>query len=173
MGGVTLRLARARDAGEVAEVHMRAWKAAYRGLLPGALVDALSVEQRERGWQWLLARSTRSSWTLVAEDERGRIVGFCAIVAPARDRDAARDVAELAAIYVEPTRWRQGVGTALVEAALDALRASGWRELTLWVLAGNAPALAFYRRFGFRADGEESPYEHLERAQMRLRLSLL
>ena len=67
----------------------------------------------------------------------------------------APSTAEISALYIDPSRWRSGVGRALLAEALARLRAAEWSEVTLWVLAGNAPARAFYERFGFAADGAE------------------
>ncbi len=56
---------------------------------------------------------------------------------------------ELAAIYVDPTAARCGMGTALLRAAVD-----GRPEPTLlWVLEGNTGARRFYERHGFAWDG--------------------
>jgi ribosomal protein S18 acetylase RimI-like enzyme len=60
---------------------------------------------------------------------------------------------EIYVIYVHPTAWRQGAGTALLDQALRHLRADGFREAVLWVLPGNQRAIAFYEAAGFVADG--------------------
>ena len=44
-----------------------------------------------------------------------------------------------------------GIGTALVEALIEAALAAGARRLTLSVMSGNAGALRLYRRLGFVA----------------------
>ena len=78
--------------------------------------------------------------------------------ARSRSRAATRTRARgrpRSALYIEPSRWRAGVGRALLAEALARLRAAEWSEVTLWVLAGNSPARAFYERFGFAADGAE------------------
>lgn len=49
-------------------------------------------------------------------------------------------------LFVDPDHQRAGLGTALLSAMLD----RGLRPVTLSVFAGNAPARAFYERFGFR-----------------------
>ena len=97
------------------------------------------------------------------------VVGFCAIAAPSRDDDAEDDVAEIAAIYVEPEAWRAGVGRALIDVALVDLRDDGWRWMTLWVLAENRQARDFYARFGFEPDGAEMTHERSSETQVRLR----
>ncbi|KQV50991.1 MULTISPECIES: GNAT family N-acetyltransferase [unclassified Duganella] len=53
---------------------------------------------------------------------------------------------EVTWLYVDPARYRQGIGRALVEAVL---RGSG-KPLSLDVLAGNAAALALYQSAGFK-----------------------
>lgn len=53
---------------------------------------------------------------------------------------------EVTWLYVDPARYRMGVGRALLGAVL---RASG-RPLSLDVLVGNTAALALYQSVGFR-----------------------
>jgi GNAT superfamily N-acetyltransferase len=75
------------------------------------------------------------------------------LLLPSRDDDAPSNTGEIAALYVDPDRWRRGIGAALVDAATDAAYARTFRTLTLWVLAANSPARAFYDRMGFAPDG--------------------
>ena len=62
--------------------------------------------------------------------------------------------------------------------ALDALAADGWTAVSVWVLAGNAGARAFYAAAGFSPDGavKTDPVGSCERAeglpQIRLRRSV-
>ena len=128
------------DAGAIAGVHVRGWQAAYRGQMPDAYLDGLDVAQRERAWGERLGAAVgdRPGRTLVAEDG-GRVVGFAG-VGPADDDDA------------EPTTG-EGIGTALLARAEQALREAGYEHATLWVLSTNAGAIAFYERAGWRADG--------------------
>jgi ribosomal protein S18 acetylase RimI-like enzyme len=141
---VTVRPAVPEDAAAIARVHVRSWQAGYRGLLPDAVLDGLSVEARTETWR---AHLGAESLTLVCEDG-GAVVGFCALLVPGRDAGGA---AEIAALYVEPERWRGGVGSEL----LDAARREALGPLVVWVMAGNDRALAFYERAGFARDGRE------------------
>jgi GNAT superfamily N-acetyltransferase len=59
----------------------------------------------------------------------------------------------LAELYVAPEQRGQGVGRALMEAAIREARAAGARRLNLRVLAHNADARALYARCGFEVDG--------------------
>jgi ribosomal protein S18 acetylase RimI-like enzyme len=62
-------------------------------------------------------------------------------------------VGEVYAIYVVSAWWSAGAGRALMNAALAALRADGYRRAVLWVLADNVRARRFYDRAGFAPDG--------------------
>jgi GNAT superfamily N-acetyltransferase len=170
---VTVRRAVRSDARQIAEVHVRAWRAAYRGLLPDEVLDGLSVEDRERSWRELLSDPDGRSFTLVAAGGEPGVEGFCAVAVPSRDHDADALTAEVAATYVAPGRWRTGIGSALLRTALEELRSGGWREVTLWVFAENDRARSFYAKFGFEADGAERRHKWSGRQiEMRLRAGL-
>jgi ribosomal protein S18 acetylase RimI-like enzyme len=157
------------DAAAIAAVHVRAWQVAYRGLIPDEMLDRLSVEQREETWREAMSGEDVPAVYVAVKD--GAVVGFCAAAAPGRDVYAGADVAEIGAIYVDPDAWRTGVGSALMDAALEDLRAGGWRWVTLWVLAENQQAQDFYARYGLKPDGAETTHGSGER-EVRLRGSL-
>lgn len=54
---VELRVATVEDANAVATVHVRSWQSAYRGLIPDAYLDALSVERRTAVWRRILTET--------------------------------------------------------------------------------------------------------------------
>ncbi|MBX3011583.1 MAG: GNAT family N-acetyltransferase [Caldilineaceae bacterium] len=153
---MTIRLARPADAAAIAKVHVAAWQVAYRGLLPDAMLDSLSVEQRTQAWHEILTLS--NNYTLVctqvtAETADEQIVGFAGC-GECRDTDLNDGrTGELYAIYLDPAIWRQGHGTALLDAALKLLEQDGYRLVTLWVLEGNQQAMQFYQSMGFAPDG--------------------
>ncbi len=91
---------------------------------------------------------------------------------PSRDDNAAETICEITAIYVAPQAWRTGIGSALLAAALHDVRQDRWQEVTLWVFAANAGAVAFYNGFGFMTDGAESHHEPSGQIEIRLRTSL-
>lgn len=167
---VTVRSAIRDDAHAIACVQVGSWQVAYRGLLPDAILDGLSVEQRRTIWHQLLA-NTDGIFTLVAE-RNAELVGFCCIATPGRDEDATEDTCEVTAIYVAPSAWRAGTGRALLTRALDEVRQDGWCEVTLWVLAANAGARAFYNGFGFVPDGAETHHQPSGQTEIRLRAPL-
>lgn len=157
------------DARAIAAVHVLAWEAAYRGLLPDEVLDRLAIDDRERGWQQVLGEQVGDSFTLVATFD-GVVAGFCAVVAPSRDEDAGQRTAEVAATYVDPQAWRSGVGSVLLRSALSRIRDGGWQEATLWLFDRNDQARAFYTTFGFERDGAETTHEWAG-GQVAVRLS--
>lgn len=88
---------------------------------------------------------------------RDRVVGPRAPIGFAMLRIAA-DEAELLSIAVARRHRDLGIGRKLMEAALRHLFAERVASLFLEVDAGNAPAVALYRRLGFRTVGERKSY---------------
>ena len=85
----------------------------------------------------------------VADDD-GEIVGRLSI---ARDQHpASRHVADLG-LMVAMSHRRQGIGTALLEAAVDWARHAGVTKLELHVFPWNTAAIALYEKFGFVREG--------------------
>lgn len=157
----------------IAEIHVRSWQAAYRGVLSDDLLDGLSVTEREASWQVLLGDTEHHSLNLVAEDEGGALAGFCAVTTPSRDAKEDEPLAEVGALYVDPDRWREGAGAAMLIAAFEMLKERGWPDVVLWVLPENRRALAFYARFGFAIEeGVEKREGRSGQPVIRLRASL-
>jgi RimJ/RimL family protein N-acetyltransferase len=87
---------------------------------------------------------------LVAERDDGVLVGRLSV---ARDsHPASAHVADLGLMVAHDSR-RQGVGSALLEAAVDWARAAGIRKLELHVFPWNEPAIQLYESFGFEREG--------------------
>jgi len=155
-GAVTVRSATVGDAPALGRVHVRAWRAAYRGQMPDDYLDGLRPEEREAGWERGLRRDRARDPVLVAERD-GRVVGF-AVVRAADDPEGA---GELAAINVDPDHWGTGAGRALLAAAQTELARLGHLEAVLWVLPGNHRARRFYEVAGWEDDGARRTSEVL------------
>jgi len=143
-----LRDAQPPDADAVARVHVRAWQAAYRGLLPDKYLDALRHEDRAQ--RYTFGRSDPGApQTLVALDA-GELVGFATVCVAT---DTSSKSSELSALHVNPSHWGRGIGAALIAAARARLVHSGCHSAHLWVLEGNSRAERFYRIDGWVPDG--------------------
>jgi len=85
----------------------------------------------------------------VAETEDG-VVGRLSI---ARDRNQySHHVAELGLMVAANAR-RRGIGSALMEEAVKWAQRAGVAKLELTVFPHNEPAIALYRKLGFREEG--------------------
>jgi GNAT superfamily N-acetyltransferase len=145
MSAVLIRHARPEDARAIAQVRIDAWRATYRGMMPDAYLDAMSVPDNAAFWARILASGSPNASIYVAQAVDG-IVGFASanvLDPPKFDLDA-----ELSAIYLSADHKRQGIGRRLVAAVAAAQRARGSNGFITWVIAKNQPARAFYERIG-------------------------
>jgi ribosomal protein S18 acetylase RimI-like enzyme len=152
MPAVLVREATMHDVEVLADVHVHASRAAYRGMVPQDHLDRLDRSRRQRAWQQILQDGGPAA-TLVAEHERAGVVGFIH-VSPSRDTDSdPQRVGEIQALYLLPGFWGHGVGRLLMDEGVHRLAEAGRREIVLWVLATNLRARRFYEAGGWRADG--------------------
>lgn len=142
---MTLEVRRATpdDLSGVLGVFLGCWRESYRGILPESAIDAMTDERAEILWRRVLADPVGE---VLAAERDGAIVGVTRYAATAGE-------GTVHSLYVSPRAHGGGVGTALLSAAADALRAAGADAATLWVFAANAPSIRFYESRGWRADG--------------------
>jgi GNAT superfamily N-acetyltransferase len=128
---VTRRAALA-DVPAIVAIQARAWHHAYADIV--APEDMPPFDQHEAR----LAEHIAGGGEVHVFDQDGRVAGF-----------AVLDGDELRALYVDPPAQGAGVGSALLEASVDALRAAGHGEAFLWTFEANGLARAFYERHGW------------------------
>jgi GNAT superfamily N-acetyltransferase len=127
-----IRPATPADADAIAAVQARAWRHAYADIVePEHMPEPEQTAPR-------FADAIAAAGGVFVWDQDGRVVGF-----------AALDGNELVAIYVDPHAQGAGVGSALLDAAIEALRAAGHAEALLWTFEANGLARAFYERHGW------------------------
>lgn len=134
---------------------------AYRGIVPDAILDGMSVEARREFWRRVIGRrafdpSNDARVWVVEEDDVVR--GFAATRA-CRDADAAPGTGEVHSIYLAPEAWGRGLGSQLLDRAADDLRVRGFAPLVLWVIEANTRGRRFYERAGWRPDGARQPID--------------
>jgi len=166
-----VREATVEDTEAIVAVTAAGWRAAYRGIVrPEKLAD-LPID----GWRHEvgvgLRRPVGDAFTYVAEID-GEFAGYCYVAAPTRETGAGPAVAELGAMYVDPDHWREGVGEALVSAALARLAELPYREIVLWTFEQNERAVAFYEHFGWAKDGAEEIHARSGEPAIRMRRPL-
>ena len=146
---ITLRRARPADAADFARVMGDAEVYANLMQLPFP---------SEAMWRTRLEELSAPASTaiLLVAERAGRVLGSLGLHPATQIR--RRHVAMLG-ISVDMTCQRQGVGSALMQAACD--YADGWAQILrieLTVFTDNAGAIALYQRFGFRHEGTHVGY---------------
>jgi GNAT superfamily N-acetyltransferase len=167
---VFVRPAAVGDAEAIAGIEIAVWRAAYRGIVPDAVLDGMDVDGETATWQERLRGQDVVKVTVAELDEPRlprRPAGYVT-EGPARGDDEA-GLGEVWAVYVDPGAQGQGVGRALMDAAVRALATRGFAEAILWVFEANAPARRFYEHLGWVADGASKPYEIGGAAPLELR----
>ena len=105
---------------------------------------AHTIEMRR---EWFRAKQAASLPVFVAV-EGDRLLGF-ASYGPFRAWPAYKYSVELS-VYVDVGARRQGVGTALVSAVVDDVRARGLHVVMAGITSDNATSLRLHERLGFR-----------------------
>ena len=162
--------AAAADLEEIASLHMEAWQAAYADILPPSALRSTGLPTFRRQWKAMLQSDTCQ--TLVRRAD-GVILGACAVgtCADTDLGDSTRSM-EIYSIFVDPKRFRQGIGRQLVEAHLQGATFS---RLYAWAVVGAVSEGKFYEGLNFvkEADSEKDvPLKGTPLRAVRYRLDL-
>ena len=147
------------DEAEVEAMHERALRARDAGDSRWKSLEGMASDD--------VSPSCVENWVAVVSSGRvgDRIVGTVQVVSPtalsemptghpmSRDLRLRDDVAELRLMRVAEDVWRQGIGTRLMEVAMDWCRDCGIRMLVLNTTTPQKPAIGLYHKLGFREVG--------------------
>lgn len=155
-----VRAPRVEDADEVGRVHMQVWREAYADHMPADFLAGLDPVKSAERWRLRFEMDEPDGIVVVATGPDDEMVGF-ASAGPTRDEDAPTGW-ELYAINVLAAHHGTGVADELMAASIAE------RPATLWVVTDNARAQAFYRRYGFTADGATKLHDGSGTSEMRM-----
>jgi GNAT superfamily N-acetyltransferase len=130
------------DADGFVRAYEASWDAAMGPIVGRPLGELSPYDERRESFRRAVGDLPPEAGLWVAERD-GEIVGV-----------AVRAGSELRSLYVAPQAWGAGVAVPLIDAALDAIRADGHAEATLWVVDANARARRFYEREDWEPTGE-------------------
>jgi GNAT superfamily N-acetyltransferase len=137
-----IREATIKDAPSIAWVNVDTWKSTYTGIMPQAVIDSRTVENRTTHWQNVLL----PSWQVyVAEDDQGRVIGFAG--GGDEHGDLQGFTGELGFIYLLESYQRQGIGRKMAATVALYLKKQCHKSMFVWVLKDN-PYKAFYENLG-------------------------
>ncbi|MPM07239.1 hypothetical protein SDC9_53545 [bioreactor metagenome] len=149
MQAVTIRKASLEDTPAIARIINASWRAAYAGIVPQEVLNALSDEKKQSQLAAGLERYSEMRYYLLEAD--GVPIG-AACLHPAREEDLP-EAGEFSFFYLLPAYWRSGCGTLLLAHVEREAKTRKYTILCCWTLEENARAIAFYEKNGFRRDG--------------------
>jgi ribosomal protein S18 acetylase RimI-like enzyme len=105
----------------------------------------------ERYGQFLLSQVQREGMLVLVAERDGEVVGYAYAGMEGNDYMALRGPAGvLYDLVVDPAHRRQGIGSALMDAALERLRELGAPRVLLFTADRNHGAQSMFDRAGFR-----------------------
>lgn len=147
--------ARPGDVAAVRSIARASWESDYPELISRETIhdgidqwyDAEELHREIETGDALVLLGIDEENTPEGRDPRARedVVAFAHAVVP----DDAGDVGHLLRLYVHPERRREGIGSGLLEATVDALEAQGVEDVRAMVLSANEVGKSFYRAHGF------------------------
>lgn len=128
--------------------HNRAWRVGYRGMAPGDVVEAQLRPTDDDSLEALDDEVTSDPGPFLVAEREDAVVGFVrAHYAGCSEFVVGLD-GEIVDLVVDPAHWRHGVGTALLDAAVDWLPAM-IDGVSIAGLAENDRARSFLDANGF------------------------
>jgi lincosamide nucleotidyltransferase A/C/D/E len=148
---VVVRLGAVEDVPAVCAIRIRSWRAAYAGLMPQPVIDAIDIGTMWSTWCASVRHPPSPSTQLFVGGPPGEVHAYAWV----RPDDESRTAAYVGAIYSDPSAWGTKAGWTVFSAAVAFLRGQGFDDLNLWMLKGNERAGRFYERAGWVPAGEE------------------
>lgn len=146
-----IRSAEPTDAERIHQVNVASCRAAYEDVLEDdAFLEMVDDDSLVEPLRTKLAETAadESLIYLVAQQDSS-IVGFLQLLHHDRlPEHIDNDDAYLKSLYVHPTAWNEGIGTALLEKGLDRLP-DGLDRVQLGVLSANDIGKRFYKSHNF------------------------
>lgn len=134
---MVIRRAAPDDVAALVALHLDTVLVAYRDWLPR---DAPTPDREVLARLW--STDLAEAHAVHVAERDGSIVGSV----------VARANGDLARLHVHPDHWGAGIGQALHDVAVEALRATGNDRAELWVIEANARARSLYERNGWQVD---------------------
>ena len=168
-----VRAADVTDADAIAQIQVAALRVEGEGIVDPRSRTFKAAEELAQQWrQRIPLTGAEGHRTWVADV--GDIVRGFAFSKPAEDDDLdPATIAELRGLYVAPDAMGQGVGSALLDRAVDGMRGQGFLQAVLWVLEGNERAVGFYAKHRWKPDGtRNSHFRVFDAPALRMRFPL-
>lgn len=148
---IVIREAKLKDCAGIARVQVDSYQSAYAGIFPEGYIAHFTYAEQEGDWKkWF--GSNKDEMLYLAENQPEEICGYC-LFKIKKDIYPGYD-AEIVALHVNRRIHRQGVGSVLLDKAMQELQIRGCTSVMLWTLRDN-PIRNWYERLGGKAIGEK------------------
>jgi oligopeptide/dipeptide ABC transporter ATP-binding protein len=167
--GAGIRAATAADADAMAGVFVAAWRQAYPGVVPDAVLEALDHDRTARWLAGLIdgrPEGGAAGQTDVATDvavREGQVIGFVRYGAASEGPGGY-----VFGLYVHPAQAGRGTGRSLLGHAERRLREGGLDTVSLHVFEANERARRLYAKAGYTPDGSTRVEPEYEATEVRL-----
>ena len=132
--------------------------------------DAKTSAQNESAYTNWLAESSDTIGLLAYEDNEpcGFSMGCVGKLINGNLDDSYQDTVTFGRMWVDPTKRRRGIATALLQSVEDWTREKDIERLELWVTETNLAALDLYRKAGFEVTQKYETMTHLGNVKLHL-----
>lgn len=149
--GNYIRLAGVKDARIIGYIHSESCRQAYKGIIPKCLLQRITPNQRARYFYRALVTKTQEIAIMYQDDKPA---GFMALRKRGyKELGNIDKQMQIYRIYFLPCFWHKGLGTELLNWALNLLKKRGIEKVHLWVFKDNINARKCYEKLGFKHDG--------------------
>lgn len=124
------------------------YRQAVRAGLQTAHTEAPSLKERRRWFD----NHSRQRHPVFVYERKGMVTGWLSVSPYRAGRQALDEVVEIS-YYVHSDHQGQGVGTRLIERAIDFCGDTGYRIMVAILIEGNEASLALLNKFDFREGG--------------------
>ncbi|MGE4371399.1 MAG: GNAT family N-acetyltransferase [Xanthobacter sp.] len=155
---VDIRRATPHDAAAIAAVHDAAWRATYRGIIPGVELERMVERRGPRWWCRAIKRNDLQRNHRCSVLQMGSTVAGYVLSGPNRAISLTRvgglrlahqpQEGEIYELYLAPPYQGVGLGQRLFNVARHDLALAGLKGLVVWALAENSAATGFYEALG-------------------------
>ena len=153
---IEIREATEADIPDIAKIHVAGWHGAYGGIVDQGYLDGFTVEMRIPKWEENFAAGEGRTLLAYIDGVAVGFVSYGALRTPPPGMSKIRPLysGEIYALYLEPEYFRQGIGTALIQKAIEKLQEQKHQSMCLWVLDKNKRGCGFYEAIGGKRVGK-------------------
>ena len=154
---VDIREADIQDVQTIAHLHLSGWQGAYGGIVDGAYLDSITLEDKIQQWSDIVPKDETRSFIAERDGKPAGFINFGKLMTPPPGTSRLRPLyaREILALYLLPEYYRQGVGKALMQKAVSCILEDGFSSLCLWVLEKNTRGKNFYEAMGGQRIGKQ------------------